>query len=222
MSSSDYVLQAEARDVIGKKVAQLRRSGKIPAVIYERGKNSEHIMAEINPLTKLWHEAGKNHVVSLECGGKKRLVMFKDVANDPVKGTLYHVAFHAIKQNEAVEADIPVEITGEVPAERQGYFLVYPNDVVSVKALPGDLPDKFELSAESLAEVGDMLKVEDIMLSDKFEILTEADRPLAIVEESRANVEDDTEATEGDEGEEASEVPSEHGGDTSGEIEVKD
>lgn len=124
-----------------------------------------------------------------------------------------------LSKNEAVEAEIPVEITGEIPAERLGYFLVHPLDVILVKALPGDLPDKFELSGESLENPGDMLKVEDIKLDSKVEILTEPDRPIAIVEESRANLEEE-EPEEAAEGEtDAANVPSEHGS-GEGEVEV--
>ena len=32
--SQDYVLEAETRTIEGKKVKQLRRDGKLPAVIY--------------------------------------------------------------------------------------------------------------------------------------------------------------------------------------------
>ncbi len=207
--SANLSLQAEKREVTGKKVGKLRRDGQVPAVVFERGKDSENISIAEVPLGKMWQEAGKNHVVSLSYGDKKRLVMFKDVSFDPAKGRVSHVAFHAIKQNEAVEAEIPVEIVGEIPAEKMGYFLVHPLDVINVKALPGDLPEKFELSGETLVEVGDMLKVSDIKVSDKIEILIEADRPIAIVEESRANVEAEAEEAEVTD---AADVPSAHGG----------
>lgn len=98
MSNSDLMLLAEKREIIGKKVSSLRRIGKVPAVVHERGQDSVHIMAEIIPLTKLWHAAGKNHVVNLSYETRKQMVMFKDVALDPVKGSISHVAFHAIKQ----------------------------------------------------------------------------------------------------------------------------
>lgn len=228
MSSDEIVLKAEKREVTGKKVAKLRRDGKIPAVVYERGKDSDHIMIEIIPLQKVWLEAGKNHVIKLEIEGAKRLTLIKDVDFDPSKGNLRHVAFHAIKQNEKVEAEVPIEITGEVPAEKVGFFLVRPLTEVQVKALPADLPDKLEVSGEGLAEVGDSVTVADLKVPANVEIMEEPDRPLAIVEESRADIEAEAEAeaAEGEEaGESASDVPSEHGGgeaDSSDQPESKD
>lgn len=211
MGSEAIVLKAEKREVLGKKVKALRRSGKIPAVVFERGKNSDHVSVDSLPLDKAWAAAGKHHVIQLEVDGLKRMTLIKDVAFDPVKGTLTHVAFHAIKQNEKVEAQIPVEIVGEVPAEKVGFFLVRPLMEVEVKALPGDLPDKLEVSGEGLAEVGDSVTVADLKVPANIEIMTEPDRPLAMVEESRADIEAEAEeeVAEGEEG--AAEVPSEHG-----------
>ncbi len=208
MSSDKLLLKAESRTVTGKKVATLKRVGKIPGVINERGKDSVNVMTELNPLTKMWHQAGGNHVLALDVDGKPTTVMFKHVTLDPAKGIINHVVFQAIKQNETVEAEIPVVITGEIPAERVGLFLVHPLDTVLVKALPADLPNNFELSGEGLVQAGDMLKVEDIKVTANVEILTEPDRPIAIVEEPRAAVEE--EVVEEDE-ESAGDVPSEHG-----------
>ena len=209
MSSKSISLKAENREVLGKKVGSLRREGRIPGVVNERNTDSINIFSDLNPLTKAWHEAGGNHILDLDIDGKKKTVMFKHVTLDPVRGTVNHFVVQVIKQNEAVEAEVPVEIVGEVPAQRVGLFLVHPLDTVLVKALPTDLPDKFELSGETLVEAGDNLKVEDIKTSDKVEILTELDRPIVVVEEPRAAVEAEAEAEEA----EATDVPSDHGSD---------
>lgn len=214
MSSKAIILQAEKREITGKKVKALRRSGKVPAVVYERGQESENIIVEALPLSRVWSAAGKHHIVQLEYAGASRLTLIKDVDFDPVKGAMTHVAFHAIKQNEKVEAEIPVEITGDVPAERLGFFLVKPMTEVQVKALPADLPDKLEVSGESLENVGDSVTVADLTVPANVEIMTEPDRTLAVVEESRAEIEAaaEEEVAEGEEGaESAADVPSEHG-----------
>lgn len=215
MSLKAITLQAEKREITGKKVKSLRRVGKVPAVIYERGQDSEHITVEALPLSRVWSAAGKHHIVQVEYDGASRMTLIKDVDFDPVKGSMTHVAFHAIKQNEKVEAEIPVEITGDIPAERLGFFLVKPMTEVQIKALPADLPDKLEVSGETLAAVGDHLTVADLTVPANVEIMTEPDRTLAVVEESRADVEAVAEEVEGVEGEEAAEsaadVPSEHG-----------
>lgn len=209
MSSQTIKLSVSEREITGKKVGVLRREGRIPGVINERGHDSLNVVADINPLTKAWHTAGGNHVLDLDLAGKSKTVMFKHVTLDPVRGTISHFVLQAIKQNEAVEAEIPVVVVGEVPAERKGLFLVHPLDTITVKALPANLPDKFELDGSSLENAGDNLKVEDIKTNDKVEILTEPDRPIVVVEEPRAAVEAEAEA---ETTEEASEVPSDHGG----------
>jgi large subunit ribosomal protein L25 len=201
MSGDAISLEVTKREVNGKKVKVLRRDGFIPAVVYERGKESVMLSAAFIPLTKVWSKAGKHHLVELNISGKKQMAIIKDVDIDPRKGVLTHVAFHAVKMDEAIHAEIPVKIIGDIPAERLGYFLVHPVDHIEVKALPGDLPDVIEISGENLENVGDNLLVSQLVAPKGVEILTEGDRPVAMVEESRAQIEAE-QVDEGEAGEE--------------------
>ncbi len=112
MSKQAVTLAAEERSVLGKKVKQLRRDGMVPAVVYERGHESDNIMIPYVPLSHVWREAGKNHVIQLSYGKKSRPTLIQHMTLDSVKGTIAHVTFHAIKLNEKVEAEVPVRLIG--------------------------------------------------------------------------------------------------------------
>jgi large subunit ribosomal protein L25 len=211
--SESIILIAEKREVTGKKVKSIRAEGFVPATVYHKGEESINVRIPYQPLVKAYAAAGQGQPVDLEVDGKKYLTMIKDVHMDPVKNTIMHVAFHAVDKNQPVEAEIPVHIEGDVPAEAAGNFIVRQNDHVSVKAIPSELPEYFSVDAAKLAEPGDTITVADIVAVPHVEILSEPELQLAIVEEPRVQEEEPEE----DEVIDASDVPAANGGDTTDE-----
>lgn len=213
-------LQAESRTVLGKKVKVMRREGRVPAVIHERGKDSIHISALAADLTKVWREAGKNHIVDLLVDGKSKAVMFKDVSRDPARGTINHAALYAIKQNEAVTTEVPVKIVGEIPAEKASWYVSRQLDTVEIKALPADLPEVLEVEGAKLVAVGDVVKVADINVSKQVEILTDLERTIAVVEDPSVKAAQ-AEAAAANAEQSAADVPADNGGAEPAEGEAK-
>lgn len=206
--SDSIELVAEKREVTGKKVRHLRAEGKVPATVYEKGKESLNVMVPYLALNKAYEQAGMGQPVELTLGSKKILTMIKDVHVDPARNVIVHVAFHAVDANKPVEAEIPVHIEGEVPAEKLGNFIVRPHDHIEVKALPADLPEYVAVSAEKLEQPGDHLTVADIKPIPNVEFISEPETVLATVEEPRA-----VEEPEPEEVVDAADVPSAHGSD---------
>lgn len=207
--SNSVELTAAKREITGKKVRSLRKSGFVPGTVYEKGKDSIDVQVEYNPLAKAYGAAGQGQPVALTVDGKKYLTMIKDVHMDPAKNTIMHVAFHAVNANDPVEAEIPVHIDGNVPAEQTGNFIVRQNDYVTVKALPANLPEIINISAETLIEPGDSLTVADIKPIKDVEIISEPELQLAVVEEPRVQEEpEETEVVD------AADVPSVNGGES--------
>jgi large subunit ribosomal protein L25 len=169
-------IDLEARDVHGKKVARLRRDGIIPGVIYGSGLDPLSVMAPAPIVEKLYKQAGKHHPVHISVGGKSRVAMIKDVDMDPVKRRVRHVSFHAIKQGEKVEAEVPIRLIGEgeSAAERAGLVVLQTLEAVEVKALPTSLPDALEVSIVELAEAGDRVTVADLSLPEGVELVDRA------------------------------------------------
>jgi large subunit ribosomal protein L25 len=207
--SDTIELIAEKRDITGKKVRTIRNEGFVPATVYERGKESINVRVAYVPMSKAYAAAGLGQPVNLVVDTKKYLTMIKDVHIDPAKNTIMHVAFHAVNANDPVEAEVPVQIEGDIPAVLQGNFIVRPNDTVTVKALPADLPEFLVVDAAKLVNPGDHVTVADIVPVKDVEILDEPELTLATVEEPRAQEEpEETEAVD------AADVLSDNGGET--------
>lgn len=170
-------LKIEAREVHGKKVKNLRRSGLTPGVVYGHGMEPLAIQADSAELRKVVAVAGKHTPVNLT-GVKRRIAMIKDVEYDPTKaGIVRHVAFHAVNADEPVHAVVPVHLLGEgeSEAERAGLIVLQSLDKLEVKALPMELPEALEVSTASLREEGDRVTVADIVLPQGVELVEHVD-----------------------------------------------
>lgn len=199
------LLTVEERRVIGKKVAQLRKEGYVPAVVYGHGVEATAVMAPGKIAEKVWHDAGKHHVIELTMGNETRLAMIKSADLDPVKRRLRHLSLHVVKQNEKVQTEVPVHIKGEgeTEAEKGGLVVLKTIEVVEVSAYPRHLPDAVEVPGEKLVAAGDSVTVADILPIEGVEILTPADivvasayEPSALAAQNEAAAGDATAETE--------------------------
>lgn len=225
--SQDVQLQAEKREDIGKKAAaQLREDGKVPVVVQENGKESVSAVVDGPAILKAYQHAGRSQAIDLSIGSAKKLALIKEITFMPLKNEVQHVVFQALKADEAVDAEVPVHIVGEVPAEANRLVLLHTLESLEVRALPKNLPEVLEVSADKLVEVDDKVLISDITMPtgvELVELLASADdeerrqeflaQPIAIVKEP--SVVESDEGVELAEGEtEAGAVDADNGGDS--------
>jgi large subunit ribosomal protein L25 len=188
MASQVIKISAIKREQVGRSMGALRSSGYTPAVIYERASESASIAFKSSELKIVWSAAGKHHTIEVDIDGTIRLCLFKAVSRIPGKSDIAHVELQAVKRNEKVNTDIPVEVKGDVPAIKAGYFLVHPNTSVEIEAIPANIPDMIYVDGGALVNPGDTITVADIAAISGVEIMTEGDRVLVVVEESKADI----------------------------------
>lgn len=166
-------LKLDEREVSGKKVARLRREGIIPGVVYGTGTNPLNVQVAEGVFRKVYTQAGTHAPVHLTIGSKRKIAMIKDVDFTPTKGRVVHVAFHAVKATEPVNAEVPIRLLGEgeSEAERSGLVVLQTLEKVEVKALPMDLPEALEVNIGGLKEPGEKLLLSDITLPENVELV---------------------------------------------------
>ena len=164
-------LTLNTRTVSGKKVAQLRRDGFVPSVVYGGHDEPYSAQSAVVETTKVVNAAGKHTPVHLTIDGKKQLAIIKSIDMDPVKHRVLHVAFHAIKQNDVITTTVPIVLIGEgeSAAERAGLIVLQAIENIEVKAKPASLPESLELSIIDLATTDDKLTVADLTLPEGVE-----------------------------------------------------
>jgi len=208
--SETLVLEAQKREVTGKKVKTVRAEGFVPATVYQTGKESANVKVDYQTFKKAFAQVGYAQPVELHIGSDKRLAMIKDVHVDPARNVFVHAAFHAIRADRIVEAEVKIVIEGDVPAESKGNFLVRQHDTILVKGKPADLPEAMIVKADSLIEPGDSVTVADLEPVKNVEIVTEPEAQLAVVTEPTVIEEDEEEEEVVD----AADVPADNGGDS--------
>lgn len=216
MSQDTISLTLEPRDVTGKTVKHLRKSGTVPAVIHDHGKESVIVQGDAMAILKAYKQAGKHHPIELSAAGKKYTAMIKIAEFEPRKHQLNHVVFNAVAAGQKVEADIPIHAAydegNEVsPAERNGLIVLSQLESVQVKAEPSKLPDFVTYNAEKLVEIGDHATVADLTIPAGVELITEPEHTIATVYEPSALAAANDAAAGEAEAADADAVPSEEG-----------
>jgi large subunit ribosomal protein L25 len=197
----DKPVDLQERATVRKGLGQLRREGMTPGVIHNHGKDSVLVMAPEMTLTKVYHAAGKHHPLELKVGSDKYLALIKDAHYNPVKRRIEHVVFQAINRNEKVEAEVPIHLENEAPAEKIGLMILNQLDTVQIEALPRNLPDQLVVDATKLAELHDAITVADLQIPEGVTVLTDPEHPIARVIETPAQVSEEAEELTPEEGE---------------------
>lgn len=177
MGDNKLTLKVAERTVHGKKVRRLRRDGLVPVVVYGPGMEPVAGQVPSNDLDKVVKEAGKHTPVHISIGEKKRIAMVKEIGIDPAKNSINHVAFHAVRQNKPIEAEVPIRLVGEgeSEAEKSGLIILQNIDNLEVRALPLEMPDALELDIRHLKEAGEKVLVRDIVLPENVELVEHDD-----------------------------------------------
>ena len=177
-------LKAEKRKIEGRKVKSLRKSGLLPGNIYGKKVKSLSVQVDFKEFEKIYKEIGETGLLMLNVDSDEKPVLIHNLQVDPVSDMPIHVDFLQVDLKEKVEADIPVELSGESPAEKQaiGTVVQYINEL-KVEALPTDLPEKFEVDTTGLSEVDQSILVKDIKHDDnKIKIKSDLEAIVAKVE----------------------------------------
>jgi large subunit ribosomal protein L25 len=191
-TSSRPNLAAEPRAELGKKVAALRRAGRLPAVVYGHGVSSESVSLDAHEFDLLRRKAGPNALIDLSVHGKSsRPVLVHDVQVHPVNRRPVHVDLFLVKMTEELTVDVRLVATGTSDAvEKENGTLLHPTEHIRVKALPDRLPQSIEYSIDSLVDFDAVVKVSDLVIPDDVTLLTDPDEVIAKVLAPRLQAEE--------------------------------
>ncbi|MDF0645323.1 MAG: 50S ribosomal protein L25 [Nitrospira sp.] len=162
-----FDLAVTVREKSGKGAArQLRREGKVPAVLYGQGE-CLLLTIEPEPLVRiLKSQAGSTALISLSIAGvksnPKRTALLRDFQVDPVEGHVLHADLFEISMEKPIRVKVPVHVIGGTPAGvKEGGILHFNMRELSVECFPAALPDHIEVDASPLA-IGQGIHLKEI------------------------------------------------------------
>jgi len=179
----EHVLVAQARTDTGKGVARkLRVAGRIPAVLYGRGRESVPLTVDPTELQKLLHQsgAGMNTLIDLSLEGAEQVVLVKELQRDPVRGRYLHADLYVVDLTQTIEVAVPLHLVGKAPGTEFGGILDHPLREIEVECLPRAIPEHLEVDVSAL-EVGESIHVRDIALPEGVSLITDGDLTVASV-----------------------------------------
>jgi large subunit ribosomal protein L25 len=179
-----FEMAAEVRDRAGKGAArQLRRSGKIPAVLYGQ---VDCLLLTLEPAAItgiLRAHAGSTALISLKISDGKgpRTALLRDYQVDPVTGEVLHADLFEVSMDKAIRVKVPVHVTGGVPAGvKEGGVLQHNLREIHIECLPSAIPDQIEVDASQLV-IGQGIHVKELRRLEGVRILDEPDQMVVSV-----------------------------------------
>ncbi|MBA5243304.1 50S ribosomal protein L25/general stress protein Ctc [Corynebacterium haemomassiliense] len=214
MAITPTVIKGERREEFGKGSARrLRRDGKIPGVLYEKGIDNIHFAVDRIEMTAVVRNDGTNAIVELELDGEKLLAMVKHIDQNVITLDIDHIDLLGIKRGEKVTVEVPVVTEGEAAP---GAVVLQETDYVEIEIDALSIPDELTVSIEG-KEIGDTLHASDVKLPEGAELISDPETLLVNVtfEQVDEDLEAEAEAAEegGAEAGAESEAPAEEKGD---------
>lgn len=209
-SSEKIVFHVFSRDAAGTNSAKkLRKQGKVVGNVYGLGKDSQGVFMDKQAIKKLYESHGDTGLIYLQVDENKKQipVLITEYETDAFGKEVLHVSFKRVDLSDPVEVDISVSLVGEANIPDAVVSLV--KDSVTIKALPADLPEGFEIDISTLTEVGQSVQLSQLEFDkSKVElVLDEDENPESIMlvtvqevkeeveEEQETEVEESTETT---------------------------
>lgn len=182
---AEIELSVKPRQVLGKKVADLRRQGVTPANVYGRNLESRAVQVETAVLTHLLRSGGRNVIIDLriEDEDSPRPVMLRGVQRHPVTSRLLHADFYQVSLTQKMRAEVRLVVVGEAPAVAEfGGILLQSLDSIMVEALPGDIPAHVEIDVSMLEQIGAGVHVRELPIDPtKVYVMTDGEQVVAKV-----------------------------------------
>ncbi|HEY6878731.1 MAG TPA: 50S ribosomal protein L25 [Polyangiales bacterium] len=178
-------LTAEVRKLRGKGPArQLRIQGKIPAVLYGPGGDTEAITVDPVALTKsLSGPYAKNQLLELDIAGKTQYATIKDLDVHPLTRAIRHADFYRVSLDAPATYEVPLKTTGRAKGVVKGGELRTLFRTLPVRVTPDKVPSEIVLNVENL-DMLESIRAKDIQL-EHGELVLAAERAVVSVTTER-------------------------------------
>ena len=183
---SKVVLQAKNREKYGSSESRrIRRSGRIPAVIYGRSGKSVSIDLDAIDFAKGTKGISESTIVKVDVEGKSYDAFVKGTQRNIVDGNILHIDFYEVESGVALRARVSLVFHGNPVGVREGGMLETPMHEIEIECLPVDLPERIEIDISSL-KVNQSIHVRDIPLAKTIRLLSNPDQTVALVKFAKA------------------------------------
>ncbi len=188
------VLSAHKRELRGSGAARrLRKTGRIPAVIYGRTGVSESIDIDAKEFSGSVKNITESTIVTVDVDGQKHEAFVKDTQRTIRDGNILHVDFYAVEPDVLMRAKVYIVVQGNPVGVRDGGTLELPLHEIEVECLPKDLPERIVVDIAEL-KTNQSIHVRDIPLGEGVRLISSDDQVVALVKFAKADSEEEAAA----------------------------
>ena len=169
--AESFIIDAQPRTIVGKKVNQLRRQGMVPITVYGPKSKPVSLQVPYRPLQLALLKAGGTNLIDLKVDGQSTPVIAREVQRNILRNDIMHVDFFAVDMDAKINIDVPIHFINESPAvaSRIGILLTGPT-VLTISTLPSHLINQIEIDLAKLVAIGDSVHVRDLDLNALLEL----------------------------------------------------
>jgi len=138
----------------------------VPGVVYSGGAAARPFQVAERDVRHVLAEGAALFDLEIE-GAKAVPVVVKEQQHHPVRGSLQHIDLQEVRLDEAIQAEVAVELEGadSAPGVKGGGVLEHVTREVTVEALPTDIPDRIVADVSAM-EVNDTLQASALVMPE--------------------------------------------------------
>lgn len=192
--AESVTLTTEQRQTKGTKAAaRLRKTGRIPAVVYGHKEETASVSISAEELAgALRHHA---RVVDLKSGGNLQKALIRELQWDHLGKDVLHVDFYRVSADERIKVSVALELRGTAPGVTGGGLLEQPLHSLHVECLAIAIPDSIRVNIGEL-QIGQAIHVSDVKAPEGVVILDDPEAVVVQVAQPKAQAEPTAEAAE--------------------------
>lgn len=164
---ADIVLNVEVREQTGTGAARsVRRSGKVPGVLYGGAKDPVAIAVPANEFRKALY-TGKllGHLVTLKYGDETQPVIAKAIDMHPVTDEPWHFDLYRVDEHQQIKISVPVHFINQEasPGLKRGGTLNVVRHDVELSCPADSIPEELVFDLTGL-DIGDTIRISGFKL----------------------------------------------------------
>lgn len=163
---------------------RLRRSGKVPGIVYGSASDATPVEMDHNPLYhSLRVEAFHSSILDMEIDGKPEKVLLRDVQWHAYKPQVMHIDFQRVAADQKIHMKVPLHYTNQEasPAVKLlGAIVSHVLTEIEVSCLPSQLPEFIEVDLSNLT-AGHPLHVSDVTFPEGVTPVQAKENPVLVV-----------------------------------------
>lgn len=177
-------IQGNKRTETGKRGSRIdRNSGLIPAVLYG-GKDVVHFSVKPSDVKHLIYTPDFK-LAELNVDGNKSRAILKSIQFHPITDEVIHIDFLRLIDKTPVKVEVPLRFKGVSPGVKVGGKLIQQVRKIKIKTTPEYIVDELKADISKL-DLGQSLRVRDIITPNGIEIINNPATPVALIEIPRA------------------------------------